>query len=1014
VRAGWRGAKNCYSEASSFPFWLQARDRGRSTFGITVLVTVVLSAGLPLLVLLGGIAGHAGGRAHVANFPYLGLFPGLVAATIETEPPEHAKLAAPLADLVRASREPLMGGIPGEPWPGIPFYQVPKSVADALRTRRMRVNRDGAVQVYILLDEVNEENLRRLQEAGAVLELKDPQRAIVQAHVSVGDLEKLEAVPSVQLVRLPNYGIPHTGSVDTEGDAILRANQVRSLLQVDGTGVRVGVISDGLKGVFAAGCTTCQGVAGGPIATGDLPNATGTRNAAGVLTASSGGITGRSFSADQDLEGLPPPSPPCGFPGAGAEGSALLEIVYDIAPGAQLFFANFDTSMAFKQAVNSLASETDVVVDDIGFFGEPYDGSSDVSTNTANALNSTTNPIRAYFTSVGNEADEHYLGAYLDSGTDGASIVGASGHLHLFQSTTNTVDVLGLGPQAYDKIELNAGGEVVVFLTWDDPFGSSTNDYDLFLVQENTGNVVASSTNKQCDGSRFPVECIDYTNETGAQGFFHVIIQNAGDRAAVKNLNMFLFEPECAQSGPLKLAPPRVERHNYNTVKSSISAQADAGGTPVSVVSVGAICSGSSQAIAVNPSCANDPDHTQIEFFSSNGPTVDARTKPDVAAIDGVSTTGAGNFENPFFGTSAAAPHAAGIAALLLQAAPCLRTGAAGARDNVTHDSPQPDPDQRRATGWFCSQLRLWVWAHRIDALASADATVPTAGAVPNQTFAGNTPTGATVTIPSTGFSDPNECPLTINATGGCNGSGSSVNCPFGTSTANLTATDNGVTLTAPVTVRITVSNFKVGVSPASATVTAGQTASYNVTATPQLGAFPGAITLGCSNLPGLSTCSFLPASVTPGTNAVSSTLTISTTAASALLPSPFMRWKAPPPADEVILVGLLLLLVFLCPSSVAKLGRRTRATDNKPRTADGLPESRMPKAEFRLRRIGYTACGVLLVLLLLQVSCGGSGSSGGSGTTVNPATPAGTYNIHITGTSGTLVQSASVNLVVQ
>jgi hypothetical protein len=883
----------------------------------------------------------------------------------------------------------------------------------------MRINRDGAVQIYILVDEVNEENLRQLQNAGAVLELQDPQWAMVQAHVSVVDLERLAAVPSAQLVRLPNYGIRHAGSVDTEGDAILKADQVRSLLHVDGTGVRVGVISDGLKGVFATGCTTCQGVADGPIATRDLPAATGTRNAAGVLTASRGGITGQSFSANQDLEGLAPPSPPCGFPGAGAEGTALLEIVYDIAPGAQLFFANFDTSMAFKQAVNSLASQTDVVVDDIGFFGEPYDGTSDVSTNTAKALNSTTNPIRAYFTSVGNEADEHYLGAYVDSGTDGRSIVGASGHLHLFQSTTNTVDVLGLGPQPYDNIELKAGGEVVIFLTWDDPFGGSTNDYDLFLVQESTGNVVASSTNKQCEGSRFPVECIDYTNETGVQGFFHIVIQNAGNRAAVKNLNMFLFEPECAQSGPLKLVPTRVERHNYNTVQSSIGAQADSGGTPVSVVSVGAICSGSSQAIAVNPSCANDSEHTRIEFFSSNGPTVDGRTKPDVTAIDGVSTTGAGDFENPFFGTSAAAPHAAGIAALLLQAAPCLRSGAAGAHDNVTARMTLRNLIVGKAVPLSGAVPNNTFGFGRIDALASADATVPTVGAVPNPTFAGNTPTGATVTIPSTGFSDPNECPLTIKATGGCSGSGSSVNCPFGTSTVTLTGTNNGVTFTAPSTVRITVSNFKVGVSPASASVNAGQAASYNVTVAPQLGAFAGAITLGCSSLPVLSTCSFSPASVTPGTSAATSTLTLTTTAASALLPWHFKGWKAPL-GTEVMLVGLLLLLA-LCPSNVARSTlsvvrcrssvtrdpRRARATNYGLRTTDGFPES-------RLRRIAYAASSVLLAVLLLQMSCGGSGSSGGGGTAVNPGTPAGTYNINITGTSGTLVQTAPATMVVQ
>jgi PKD repeat protein len=317
---------------------------------------------------------------------------------------------------------------------------------------------------------------------------------------------------------------------------------------------------------------------------------------------------------------------------------------------------------------------------------------------------------------------------------------------------------------------------------------------------------------------------------------------------------------------------------------------------------------------------------------------------------------------------------------------------------------------------------------------------------VPNPTFAGNTTTGATVTIPSTGFSDPNQCPLSISATGGCSGSGSSVNCPFGTSTVTLTATNNGVTFTAPVTVRITVSNFKVGVSPSSASVNAGQAASYNVTVAPQLGAFPSAITLGCSSLPALSTCSFSPASVTPGTNAATSMLTLSTTA-SALAPPRFgVRMKLPP-ATEAILVGLLLLLLAFFkktagswqsvtggrqslarwhlslpgllgaqasrPPSDRSLPRRS-ATDNEPPTTESFPESRILNLERRLRGIAYAACSVLLAFLLLQISCGGGGSSGGSGTMVNPGTPAGTYNINVTGTSSTLVQTAPVTLVVQ
>src|SRR5204863_3499233 len=191
------------------------------------------------------------------------------------------------------------------------------------------------------------------------------------------------------------------------------------------------------------------GAAGGPIATGDLPSASGTRSSSGVLTGISGGISGRSFQANGDLEGLPPSSPPCAFPGAGAEGTAILEIVHDLAPGAQLAFANADTDMAFNQAVNFLASANDVVIDDLGFFGEAYDGTSPVSSNTANALNNDSNRIRTYVTPVGNSAAEHYLGTYSDSGVDGTSISGISngGRMHLFQQGGDTTDVLGLGPQ---------------------------------------------------------------------------------------------------------------------------------------------------------------------------------------------------------------------------------------------------------------------------------------------------------------------------------------------------------------------------------------------------------------------------------------------------------------------------------------------------------------------------------------------------------------------------------------
>ena len=54
-----------------------------------------------------------------------------------------------------------------------------------------------------------------------------------------------------------------------------------------------------------------------------------------------------------------------------------------------------------------------------------------------------------------------------------------------------------------------------------------------------------------------------------------------------------------------------------------------------------------------------------LEDFSSQGPTNHGLDVPNVVAPDGVKTLAYG--ENPFYGTSAAAPHVAGTVALLLE-----------------------------------------------------------------------------------------------------------------------------------------------------------------------------------------------------------------------------------------------------------------------------------------------------------------------------------------------------------
>ena len=448
------------------------------------------------------------------------------------------------------------------------------------------------------------------------------------------NLQDLEQISTILAVTPPNYGYINVGSIQTQGDALLDFDDVRATLGVDGSGVTVGVISDGIFGLADA------------IASGDLPATSFNRDGSGKLVSTTGAVIATSFRADGDLEaGLSGPT--------GSEGTAILEIVHDIAPGAQLRFANFDTSLEFIDAVDLLAANSDVVIDDIGFFQRPYDQTSDVSTNTSDELNRLSNPIRGYYTSVGNQALQHYQELYVNSGTDGLPFVGNPGGLHQFGPTADTSDAMGLDTQIANPIFLANGQTVTVFLVWDDTFGTATTDYDPFLFQNSPFTLVAFGGDDNPGVTGNPTEVLAFTNNTGSGRFYDIIIQNFLDASATKTFDMFIFGGVPFANGTLL---------NFNTIASSVPAQSDAGG---GVISVGAID-------------AADPGIDDIETFSSRGPTNNGVIKPDVAAIDGVSVTGSGGFPSTFFGTSAAAPHVAGLAALLLAVAPDLTSGELG------------------------------------------------------------------------------------------------------------------------------------------------------------------------------------------------------------------------------------------------------------------------------------------------------------------------------------------------
>lgn len=182
-----------------------------------------------------------------------------------------------------------------------------------------------------------------------------------------------------------------------------------------------------------------------------------------------------------------------------------------------------------------------------------------------------------------------------------------------------------------------------------------------------------------------------------------------------------------------------------------------------------------------------------------------------------------------------------------------------------------------------------------------------------------------------------------------------------------------------------TVQDFALSFTPFVATVFPGTTATFTLTIAPQGGSFSAAISLSCSGLPPLSTCTFSPATVTPNAVTATAQLAISTTGPSAVLaPSNFRNRSKP-------LYGIWLLLPAIM---FIALGRTNQS-----------------------KLVTYISVSVLLCGCLTQVACGGgsSGSSGagssGSRGAGSSGTPAGPYTITVTATAGSTHHATTVTL---
>jgi hypothetical protein len=435
---------------------------------------------------------------------------------------------------------------------------------------------EGIVYVYVYLNKGNATSV--INNLAEQVTDRDEKNNLAVAWVKVKNLEALASLDAVRIIRTVMPPVKRTGSVNTEGDAVHRTSNVRSTYGANGTGVKVGIISDGVNNRASA------------QATSDLPP------------------DGLGLTVLSDTYG-------------GDEGTAMLEIMHDMVPGAELYFHDLGgNTAAFNSAINALVTAgCKIICDDIGWIGEPFYEDGTVASHINSVIN--TNDI-IYVSSAGNAGDSHYQGDFYP-------IPSSTQHDFSEGGTTGYYLYLPLTPNQ----------QAIIILQWNDPFGGSGNNYDLYLAvwTGSTWSLVASSTFNQT-GTQDPLEYIVYTRPPGSPTpNDYAIIVNQFSGSPV-NLEVFIYAP-----------------NNYS---NNIKAQDAIFGHPAvdGVVSVGAVR-------------YNTPG--TIEFFSSQGPSTiaypiaESRQTPKVVGVNGVSVTGAGGFPSPFYGTSASAPH---IAAILAQA----------------------------------------------------------------------------------------------------------------------------------------------------------------------------------------------------------------------------------------------------------------------------------------------------------------------------------------------------------
>ena len=473
---------------------------------------------------------------------------------------------------------------------------------------KLATTRNGKVDV-VIKGQVSPALLQAIQKAGGDVVYQSSRFNSIRAALPMASVDSIAARSDVTRVGRAPLARTSAGSLTSQGYVAHRAKQVIAG-GITGAGVNVGVLSDSALPAEVAALK----------ASGDLPGASY------VLPGQDGPANGTN------------------------EGTAMMEIVYDMAPGSTPIFATaFTDEASFADNIIALAAAgCKVIADDVTYSDEGVFQ----DTLIADAVNTVVAGGTTYFSSAGNSGSalnnnsQAWEGDFVDGGPATGILAGA-GNVHNF------------GGQNFDRVA--AGPSGVVLLQWSDPWPGACNDYDLYVTNSAGTVLKAASTSVQdCSAGSIPDEEAVYNNPATNDRIYAVLY--SGQPRAL-HVNGWGSTLSIRTSG---------NTYGHNAAKNTISMAATYyGSAHLGVVPF------TGMANPVEPFSSDgprkifyNPDGSAITpgnfLFATNGGTT--LLKPDITAADGVFTKTPGFL--PFFGTSASSPHAAGIAALVVQARP--------------------------------------------------------------------------------------------------------------------------------------------------------------------------------------------------------------------------------------------------------------------------------------------------------------------------------------------------------